>query len=122
MVGEPDEPTRELLPRIRVDTPAGPRSVLIAGSSRYTQIEALTSRERHADVFVVPGTLRASDHPAEAARSLGASVLIHSGGPSHARELLSRLGPLDAATRATAAGPSAVWAEITADGTIRSGP
>lgn len=109
-----------LVPRVEVQTQAGPRSVLLASATRYARLEALPTSERHADVVLLPRVARASDRPAETVRLLGARVLIHSGGPAGARELLKRLGPLEQRLMLTARG--AAWSEIRTDGTVRSGP
>ena len=71
------------------------------------------------DVLVVPGTMRSEDRPAEAARALGAAVVVHSGAVSHARELLARLPDRDRSVLVTAEG--AAWVEIGVDGAVRSG-
>lgn len=115
-----EPPPASLVPRARVETAAGPRSILFAASTRYPSLNALSGRERYADILIVPRTTRAAERPAETARLLGTAMIIHPGSATGAGELLTRLGPLDASTRVTARG--AVSVEIRSDGSLRSPP
>lgn len=122
VVGEGATPSApaELLPRVSVQTSAGPRSVLLASSARYTRLNDLPLRERHADVLLVPRSVRSGERPAESIRAVGARTLVLSASPSGAAELLARLGPGDAVPDLTARGAVAI--EVHADGSVVAAP
>lgn len=112
-----DPAARELVPRFTLATRGGPRSVLLASAISFSQLAESADTE-HADLLLLPRTLRQSDKPGELIADLSPSASIFNGATADARLLLDRLGPRGPAPFINAHG--AVSTIITPDGRIHT--